>query len=175
MNRAKLNKCVLRIKEGDEQAFAEMYEATRRGVFSYVYSILRNFAVAEEIMQDTYINVKLKISTYKENTNFTAWLLQIAKNLSYNYLRKSKRETVSDEAVVKAGKSYSIPDEGKPVISAMRKVLGQEELQIVLLHVVSGYKHREIAEFLGKPLGTVTWTYKNAVRKTREYLEKEEK
>ena len=63
----------------------------------------------------------------------------------------------------------------KPVIPAMRKVLGQEELQIVLLHVVSGYKHREIAEFLGKPLGTVTWTYKNAVRKTREYLEKEEK
>ena len=61
MNRAKLNKCVLRIKEGDEQAFAEMYEATRRGVFSYVYSILRNFAVAEEIMQDTYINVKLKM------------------------------------------------------------------------------------------------------------------
>ncbi len=174
MNRLRQERLVQRIKQGDEQAFAEMYEATRKGVFSYIYSILHNFAVSEEIMQDTYITVKLKIGTYKDNSNFSAWMLQIAKNLSYNYLRKSKRETVSDDAVLHAGKSYSMAEEGKPVISAMKKALNEEELQIVLLHVVAGYKHREIAAMLDKPLGTVTWTYNNAIKKSREYFEKEE-
>ena len=56
----------------------------------------------------------------------------------------------------------------------MKKVLNEDELQIVLLHVVAGYKHREIAAMLDKPLGTVTWTYNNAIKKSREYFEKEE-
>ena len=55
----------------------------------------------------------------------------------------------------------------------MKAVLREEEAQIVILHVVGGYKHREIAELVKKPIGTVTWTYKNAIAKLKAYLEAE--
>lgn len=55
----------------------------------------------------------------------------------------------------------------------MNKVLGEEERQIVTLHVISGFKHREIAEMLEKPLGTELWTYNNALAKLKRELRKE--
>ena len=55
-------------------------------------------------------------------------------------------------------------------LSAAFKVLNGEELQIVTLYN-SGYKHREIAEALGLPLGTVTWKYKAALAKLKNFLE----
>lgn len=55
----------------------------------------------------------------------------------------------------------------------MNKVLSDGERQIVILHVVSGFKHREIAQMLDKPLGTVLWAYNNALAKLKKELEKE--
>lgn len=56
----------------------------------------------------------------------------------------------------------------------MDKVLGDEERQIVTLHVISGFKHREIAEMMGKPLGTVMWAYNNALAKLKRAIQREE-
>ena len=64
-------------------------------------------------------------------------------------------------------------EEGSPIIAVMNKVLGDEERQIVTLHVIAGFKHREIAEMLDKPLGTVLWAYNNALAKMKKQLEKE--
>ncbi|MCM1042836.1 MAG: sigma-70 family RNA polymerase sigma factor [Corallococcus sp.] len=56
----------------------------------------------------------------------------------------------------------------------LKAALNDDEMQIVVLHAVAGYKHREIAQILGKPQGTVTWTYKNAITKLQNYLSKED-
>ncbi|MCM1042837.1 MAG: RNA polymerase sigma factor [Corallococcus sp.] len=100
MNKLQLNRIVSRIKRGDEESFAQLYEATKKGVFSYVYSIVRDYQTAEDVMQDTYVKVKLNISKYRDGTNFAAWLLQIAKNTAYNCMRKSNREVATDEGSI---------------------------------------------------------------------------
>lgn len=56
----------------------------------------------------------------------------------------------------------------------MTKTLGETEREIVLLHAVWGYKHREIARMTGLPLGTVTWKYKTALEKLRREWEAED-
>ena len=61
-----------------------------------------------------------------------------------------------------------------PVTSAMNKVRNEDERQIVTLHAISGFKHREIADMLDKPLGTVVWSYNNALSKLKKELQKED-
>ena len=55
-----------------------------------------------------------------------------------------------------------------------KKILNSEELEIVLLYVVSGYKHREIAKILDKPLGTILWSYNNSIKKLKKALKDKE-
>ena len=56
----------------------------------------------------------------------------------------------------------------------MNKVLGDEEREIVTLHAISGFKHREIAEMTGRPVGSVIWAYNNALAKLKKELQKED-
>ena len=168
MNKLMLNLLVYKVKQGDEDAFAKLYQQTHKGVFSYSYSIVQNYHVAEDITQETFIKVKQNVHRYKDNTNFSAWLLQIAKNLSFNYLSKAKRESVTDDF-----SAYGVDPKVDEMAEVLNKALDIDERQIVVLHAVAGYKHREIAEILGKPVGTVTWMYKNALAKLKKYLTQE--
>lgn len=52
----------------------------------------------------------------------------------------------------------------------MEQLLSEDEYQIVVLYVLSELTHKEIAEHLNKPLGTVTWSYKNAIAKLKKGL-----
>lgn len=168
MNKLMLNLLVRKVKQGDEDAFAKLYQQTYKGVFSYAYSIVQNYHVAEDITQETFIKVKLNMHAYKDDTNFSAWLLQITKNLSFNYLSKSKRESATDNF-----STYSVDAKVDEMSEILNKALDVDERQIVVLHAVAGYKHREIADIVGKPVGTVTWTYKNALAKLKKYLTQE--
>ena len=93
-----------------------------------------------------------------------AWILQIAKNLALNEIKKKSREVPTEEidlgATLNEGGRYEITD-------LMQRVLTEEEQRIVTLHVVWNYKHREIAEMLGVPTGTVTSKYKRSIEKLK--------
>lgn len=96
-------------------------------------------------------------------------------NATLNVINRAKRESATDsfEDEAKFG-TYSIDEEMSPVTSAMNKVLNEDERQIVTLHAISGFKHREIADMLDKPLGTVVWSYNNALSKLKKELQKED-
>ena len=53
--------------------------------------------------------------------------------------------------------------------------LNNFELQVVVLYAVYGYKHREIAKILNKPLGSILWTYNNSIKKLQKVLKKEDR
>lgn len=167
MNERQIDKLLVKTSCGDNEAFEKLYEGTKRGVFSFLYSYLKNYAETEDAMQTVFLKVKLNISSYRSGTNGRAWLLQIAKNHALNELAKRKREISQTEQV------YACPQQGT-VSDAMRRALTEEEQRIVILHVLWGYKHREIAEEMGCSIGTVTSKYKRSVEKLKKELEKEE-
>ncbi len=165
---------MLRLQQGDEDAFEEIYNETKRGLFAFILSICRNYHTAEDMMQTAYIRLRTTIASYKAGSNAYGWLYTIAKNATLNELNRQKRETPTDleDGNARYG-SYTMDGDGSPVTAVMNKVLGETERQIVSLHVFSGFKHREIAEVLDKPLGTVLWTYNNALAKMKRELVKE--
>ena len=98
MGQINLNKLLIAIKNGDNSAFTKLYENTKRGVFAFIYSYLKNYADAEDAMQTVYVKIKSGINGYKEGTNARAWILQIAKNHAINVLNKNNREIPLDES-----------------------------------------------------------------------------
>lgn len=169
MDEKQIDRLLVKISYGDNAAFEELYNGTKRGVFSFIYSYLRHYENTEDAMQTVYLKVKQNIGQYVHGTNGRAWLLQIAKNQAINELNKNKRIEFNDDIVVAAD---PISDECG-VMSAMAKVLTEEEQRIVLLHVLWGYRHREIAVALDCPTGTVTSKYKRSIAKLKQALKEE--
>ncbi len=176
MDRITLDNTMLRIARGDEVAFEELYNHTKNGLYSFILSICGDHHMAEDIMQTTYIRIRLSAKMYKAGSNTLAWIYTIAKNLTFNELNKRKREISLDfDGSSKIGGQYTIDDKvTSPLLSIIKSELSQVEAQIITLHLISGFKHREIADMLEKPLGTVLWTYKNALNKIKSKYREED-
>lgn len=172
MDRTELDGLLRLIAQGDNSAFAELYARTKRGVYAFLYTYFHNAVDAEDAMQTVYLKIKTGIGGYRIGSNARAWILQIAKNQALNELRRRQRETVSDEEVQMRAPITESPTHG--VTDVMQRTLTEEEQRIVTLHVLWNYKHREIAEMLECPTGSVTSKYKRAIEKMREALKEVE-
>lgn len=176
MDRYELDALMQKFQKGDEHAFEKIYLETKKGLFSFILSICKNYHTAEDLMQNTYIRVRDAINTYQPGGNALAWLYTIARNLTINELKRNKHEISSDFQLEQLSGSYNMDDShNSPIFDIMDKVLSPDEKQLVTLHLISGFKHREIAEMCDKPLGTVLWGYRNALKKLKKYLETEGK
>ncbi len=171
----KIERCILKLSEGDERAFEELYYLTKDSVYGFALTILKNTHDAEDVMHDCYINVYHGAGSYKSNGKPLAWMLTITKNLCLGKLRKSqRREDIPQEDWEKfLEEKEDISVEDKLVLRACMEMLTDEEREIVILHAVSGFKHREIASILDIALSTVLSKYNRAVKKLKNQLEKE--
>jgi len=163
------------LKEKDNQAFELVYEHTKRGVFSIIIAIVKDKSMTEDLMQDTYIKMLKNIHSYQKGRNFPAWLLQIAKNIAIDYYRKNHSVSVYDpieESYVfdELAQEPETPNKPSYEVEEMIRPLDATEREIVLLHVVSDLKFKDISETTGKPLGTVLWIYNKAIKKMKNAL-----
>ena len=94
MNKKELDILMRNIKNGDEESFTLFYQTTHKGVFSFIYSYTKSWHITEDLLQETYIKVKLNADKYHLNTNANAWILQIAKNTCLDYLRKNPSKLI---------------------------------------------------------------------------------
>lgn len=152
-----------RVAAGDTATFEALYEGMKRGVFAFAYAYLGNFADAEDAVQETFLAVKRKAYQYKNGTDARAWVFQIAKNKCLDELRRRKARG-EGEPTEERGEETRFP-----MLDDMTACLNDEEKEIVILHAVWQYKHKEIAEMKRLPLGTVTWKYNKAIEKLKKY------
>jgi RNA polymerase sigma-70 factor (ECF subfamily) len=104
-----------------------------------------------------------------------AWILTIVRNLCYNKIRAGKvcedLEQYEDLAS-ESDDSEAVLD--RAILESAMSILDEEERQVVILHALTGYKHREIAEILDLPTGTVLSKYNRAIKKMRKEIERKE-
>ena len=171
-------KLLLRVAQGDKEAFQRLYQNTDKTIYGFILSILRNPQDAEEIMQETYLKIWTSAAGYKSQGKPLAWMFTIARNLCYMKFRDQKREAdigLSDLSEGELGEFCpQIEDAAdKMVLKAALHILKEEERQIVLLHTTAGMKHREIAADLEMPLATVLSKYNRAMKKLQKHLREE--
>lgn len=83
---------MLRVKEGDGASFALLLEKHRSSVVHFLYRMVQNQGVAEELAQEVFLRVYRSRATYEPTAKFTTWLFRIATHLALNSLRDGKNE-----------------------------------------------------------------------------------
>jgi len=163
------------LAEKDEEAFAYVYENTKRGVYSVIVAIVRDRHTTEDLMQETYMKMLHNLRSYQRGRNFAAWLFEIAKNLAYDHVRKNKNIFPTDpqEQDYVFDRQEEAPAKTELTMEELMAPLDETERQIVLLRVVSDVKFKDIATTVEKPLGTVLWIYNKALAKMKKSLGKE--
>ena len=171
--RVDMDDLLFRIAAGEQAALAQLYEHTQASVFGFALSILKNTHDAEDVLHDCYVAVWQGAAGYRSRGKPLAWILTITRNLCLQQLRTRSR--VSDLAP-EDWEPYLADKEGvtledRSILRSCMEQLRDEERQIVTLHALSGFKHREIAAILQLPLPTVLSKYHRAVKRLKQHLQ----
>ena len=161
--------CILKMAQGEKQGLADLYEKTQGAVYGYALSILKNTADAEDVLQDTYLQLWRAAGSYEAQGKPLAWIFTVARNLALQRLRERKRLVTAgpeDWPEIFAGEAKS-GWEDRLTLTLLMETLSDEERQIVMLHAVAGLRHRESAALLGLSLTAVLSRYSRAMKKLR--------
>ena len=167
---------IVRIDRDDRSALEEFYTLTERTLYSYVLAIVKNPYDTQDIVQDTYLKVRASAHLYQKQGKPLAWLFTIARNLSMDLFRRNSRFLSEEAFEMDDTMEYSYVTEmtDRLVLETAMNILTERERQILLLHLVAGIRHREIAANLGLPLSTVLSCYQRTLKKLKRYLEGKE-
>ena len=167
-----LDRFILDLADGNKDSLGVIYEKTKTSVYAYALSILKNRDDAEDVMHDTYLCVYSSAAAYSSSGKPMAWILTIVKNLCLSKLRANSirsHDQIDDYSEFISSNDSLTADEKLILAEALGK-LADDEREIVLLHVLSGFKHREISDYMNLPLATVLSKYSRAVKKLKKAL-----
>ena len=172
---------VRRALEGNEDAFAVLFNAHRTKVYSLCLRMTSNTAEAEDLTQDTFLQVFRKLGTFRGDSALSTWLYRIAVNTGLMHIRKNGPRQVSLEEP--ANKEARAPkrEHGKAddrlrtsvdriVLSRAMRELPAGCRTIFLMHEMSGYEHHEIARLLRCSVGNSKSQLHRAKARMRELL-----
>ena len=167
---------VARVRRGSRDAAGLLAERYLRACRTVALSIIGEAAGAEDVCQDAFVYAIEHIGDCRRPERFGAWLFQITRNRSRNHLRDhGGGRLVEIEAVTLRDPLPSPADDAERAQTRERLLaalarLPTERREIVLLHDLEGWTHREIAERLELPPGTVRSHLHHARRRLRELL-----
>ncbi|MGN1099715.1 MAG: RNA polymerase sigma factor [Christensenellales bacterium] len=155
------------IAEGDSKSMGLLYDIIGTDVFAYALSKTGNKQDADDVMQDTFVQVYKYAKQYKPQGKPMAWIIRIELNLIRRQYRLNSRTTGFDEDIETASSEKPVDENvtDNVFLREIMKRLNEEEREVVSLHVISGLKHREIAKLLQKPLSAVLSKYNRAIKK----------
>jgi RNA polymerase sigma-70 factor (ECF subfamily) len=170
---------VLRLQRRDPQALAELYDRYGKMAYSLVLRVVRDGAIAEDLVQETFLRVWNRVhSIDSEKGCLGPWLLAIARNRAIDYLRSSagrERKAVeldeTDHAPLYSGMEADIliSDQARRVKVAMEK-LAPNYRTVMELAYFEGLSQSEMAVQMGQPLGTIKTWVRTALQSLRDEL-----
>ena len=151
---------VLRARKGEELALSMLIERYQKSAYALALSVTGRHEDAEDAAQESFLVALDQLDECKDPEKFAGWFMTIVRNRSKNLIRRESLRQTSD---VPQGTRSRIPAPDKIAeTSELREILQQAivvlpeiQQEVVLLHDLEGWKHREIAERLGIPSGTV--------------------
>ncbi len=160
----------------------ELYARYTKLVHYQARNILGNAAFADEVVQETFLTIWMKAGSFDpEKGKARSWIMTLARNKVLDLIRSHKRGVTiasSDEYDILVEVAADQPTVSEQVIANIEgsdirealKVLSPIQLEVVTLAYFHGLPQTEIAQQLGKPLGTVKTRMRDAIQKLREEL-----
>jgi RNA polymerase sigma-70 factor, ECF subfamily len=153
---------MLRVKDGDGTSFTVLLEKHRISVIHFLYRMVQDQPVSEELAQEVFLRVYRSRETYEPTAKFTTWLFRIATHLALNWLRDEKNERAQArlDETVEDGPVREVPDRAPSVEHRMVHQVKVEEVRravaalpdkqraAVLMHKYQEMEYSQIAKVL---------------------------
>jgi len=176
---------VISYSKGDNLAFDELLYRHEKNVYNYIYFIIRNRELAEDVFQETFVKaiVTIKQGRYVENGKFRAWIMRIAHNLIIDYFRQEKNEnTVSnDELDIDLFNNAALCDETiedkliyTQIMDDIKKLvtfLPDSQKEVLEMRYYLGMSFKEISEKKGISINTALGRMRYAILNIRKMAE----
>lgn len=167
---------ISRLKNGEREAFAELYDRYGKNLYAVIYTIVPSVEEAENLLQDTFVKIWRNIGRYDETKGrLYTWLVVIARRRALDYVRSAdyldrKMNQPADSLV---SVSVYTPEMNQldhiGLEKAVRK-LSPALKQVIDLQYFMGYTQQEVADEFGIPLGTVKSRTRTALQELRQLL-----
>lgn len=178
MTDIEFDNAIVRIRQGDKNGLAEIYEAYIGLIYAIVKDVVKDKESAEDVTSDFFIRLWDKADKYQPGHGHKTWITTVARNMAIDHVRKYSKEEVSDllEDLEYTGYQGQNASPDNPVesqvldnvtIQEALALLQEKERQILNMKILGEMTFQEIADTLRVPMGTVTWRYRNAVNKLR--------
>ena len=176
---------IARARHGDAGAFEYLYKAHCRHVYSVCLRMIRNPAEAEDLTQQTFLQVFRKIGTFRGESGFSTWLHRVTVNIVLMHLRRKKPTELLAEDLERTSPNGEGPREHGSSDTSMLGAIDRLSLmrairklpagykKLFLMHDVIGYEHHEIAQRLGCSTGCSKSQLHRARKQLRRLLQGE--
>jgi len=168
---------IRRLQGGDSDAFDALFERHRRGLFAYIFGYCRDRQLAEDVVQDTFLEFVRRIDSIRPKQGANGWLYRVARNRTIDILRHRQYEVVpGDEFMAVHGEGTDreqgpdrdlVRKERREHLREVMDALPEKDRELLLLRFYGGLTFREAGQVLGRPLGTVLWQGRRALEKLR--------
>ena len=163
---------------GDKKGLVEIMELYSDSLVTFINGFVHNESTAEDLMQDTYLELIIKETYFKGESQFKTWLFRIARNKAIDHIRKHKRIILVDDSFVflpdlqSVEKSAEDSERRKAVFFAMSKIKPLYA-QVLYLSFYEDMSNDEISSVIGKSKRQVEMLIYRAKDSLKKALEKE--
>ena len=162
-------------RDGNADAFAQLVQRYRRAAYAVALGIIGRHEDAEDAAQEAFLVALERLDACRDTERFAGWFMTIVRTRSLNLVRRESRR-VGEPLPLRIGSDEPGPHRVAAQGDLRRRLSGalleltEVQRQVVLLHDLEGWRHREIADRLELPSGTVRSHLHFARRRLRELL-----
>ncbi len=146
---------MLRVAAGDEGAFNYLVGRYHRAIIHFLFRMVRNESVAEELAQEVFLRVYRSRESYRAEAKFTTWLYRIATNLAVNHARDTKYERSAQTIYLDAPdeESGTTPDVADDQLTVEQQMVRDERMSAIRTHVMALPERQRMAVLMHKYQG----------------------
>ncbi|NCN40751.1 sigma-70 family RNA polymerase sigma factor [bacterium] len=163
------------IKSGNKEDFSLLIDRYQLYSLKVAFRFLKDRALAEDVVQESFIKVYRKINLFEGRSSFKSWLTRILLNTCKNKLRKHSRETLGFETPkpsrVQGPESSMIQLDIGEMLKREIDLLPEKQKQALMLRVYEDMSFKEVADIMDSPYDTAKANYRHALMKLREKFE----
>lgn len=178
------NELVALYKSGDTKAFEILLSRNQQKVFNYIYALVKDKALADDIFQDTYIKVinTLQNGAYHDEGKYIQWVMRIAHNLVIDYYRKNQRFPImrTDDSFdifdfidsrEESAEQKIIKDQTHSDVKRLIMMLPEEQRKVLVMRHWADMSFKEIADRTGVSINTALGRMRYALINMRRLAE----
>jgi len=164
------------VLDGDKQAFGVLVKRYERPVRAVALGVLGDYHLATDVSQDAFVTAYENLPGLRKPVAFGSWLMKITHRCALDCVRRKNGQSPLEPVVSSGshGRNGRLDEEKQWLLSAVIK-LPKGEKQVIMLRYFSGRSVKEVADVLGRSVGTVTKQLSRAHKRLRNILERSEK